>query len=338
VTADAMTAVRDGLRRAARAPVVLAGTFAVTLFVSLPLSLALEGMLSAHLGRSLMGEATLHAPNYEWWQEFLGQATGLGTTFVPSVLGFGAVLQDLSNLLDNAPLATTIAGVTAAWLVIWSFLSGGIIDRLARDRRTRAAGFFGASGAHLPAIARLGLAALVLYWFLFAVVHPWLLGDLFGRLTRETTVERRAFEGRLLLYGLFGILLLAVNTLIDYARIRIVVEDRRSALGALLAAGRFIQRHPGRVLTVYLANAVLFLLLIAAYAVAAPPATAPGWLILFVGELYIVLRHFLKLAFYASETSLFQAALAHAAYTAAPPLLWPESPAAESIVNAGRLP
>jgi hypothetical protein len=58
------------------------------------------------------------------------------------------------------------------------------------------------------------------------------------------------------------------------------------------------------------------------------------WLILVIGEVYIVLRHYLKLLFYASETVFFQGALAHAAYTAAPPLLWPDSPAAETIGNA----
>ena len=42
----------------------------------------------------------------------------------------------------------------------------------------------------------------------------------------------------------------------------------------------------------------------------------------------------MKLSFYASETSLFQRSLAHAGYTAAPEPRWPESPAAEAIVNA----
>jgi hypothetical protein len=43
---------------------------------------------------------------------------------------------------------------------------------------------------------------------------------------------------------------------------------------------------------------------------------------------------FLHLAAYASATVLFQSRLAHAEYTAAPPLVWPDSPAAEAIVNA----
>ena len=41
--------------------------------------------------------------NYEWWREFSAQATGLGTTFVPSITGFGAVLDNLSGLLDRTP-------------------------------------------------------------------------------------------------------------------------------------------------------------------------------------------------------------------------------------------
>jgi hypothetical protein len=57
------------------------------------------------------------------------------------------------------------------------------------------------------------------------------------------------------------------------------------------------------------------------------------WLTLAVGQLYIVGRHYVKLLFYSSEIALFQGALAHAGYTAAPPVVWPESPAAEAIVN-----
>ena len=48
---------------------------------------------------------------------------------------------------------------TAAWLVLWSFLSGGVIDRFARARRTRSHGFFGACGMHFWRLLRLGALA-----------------------------------------------------------------------------------------------------------------------------------------------------------------------------------
>ncbi|HSC25844.1 MAG TPA: hypothetical protein VLD67_01140 [Vicinamibacterales bacterium] len=335
----AAAALREGLRRVNRAPVVFAGMFAATLLVALPLSFVVRGTIAADLGDSLAAETAASGTNYDWWQEFSARASGLGTTFVPSIIGFGAVLDNLGNLLDNAPMGAPVAGAIAVWMVVWSFLSGGVLDRYARGRPTRAAGFFGACGAHFWRFLRLGVVAFATYYVLFGWVHGWLFDELYERLTRNLTVERTAFAIRLGCYLLFGALLVAVNLVLDYARARIVVEDRRSALGALVAAGRFVRRHPGA-LRLYLLNGGLFLVLIAAYALAAPGAAGPGWsmlLALAAGELYILARHYLKLLAYASQVVFFQGALAHADYTAAPALVWPDSPAAESIGNSSEL-
>ena len=50
-----------------------------------------------------------------------------------------------------------------------------------------------------------------------------------------------------------------------------------------------------------------------------------------LGQAYIVARLWVKLVFWAGETSLFQARLAHAGYTARPEPAWPDSPAADAI-------
>jgi hypothetical protein len=298
----------------------------------------MRSTIAAHLGSSLAADAAAAGTNDDWWQEFSAQASGLATTFIPTITGFGAVLQNLSNLLDNVRLTPVITAVTAVWLLLWSFLSGGIIDRFARARRTRSHGFFGACGMHVWRLLRLGIVALVVYAFLFGYVHEWVVADGYSRWTRDLTVERSAFAVRLACYALFGALLGACNLIIDYARIRIVVEDRRSALGGLLAGARFVRRHPAGALGLYGLNAVAFLGLVALYSLGtgAPRSGWSMWLVLGLGEAYILLRHYLKLLFYASETVFFQGALAHAAYTAAPPIVWPDSPAAEMIINADR--
>ena len=82
-------AFREGLRRVNAAPALLAGTFAVTLLVSLPLAYALEGMIAAHLDSSLAADAAAAGTNPEWWREFQAQATGLGTTFMLTVPPIG---------------------------------------------------------------------------------------------------------------------------------------------------------------------------------------------------------------------------------------------------------
>jgi hypothetical protein len=328
------SAWRDGVRRVNAAPMVLAGMYLLTLLVALPLSLALRGLIAAHLGDSLFADRLAAGTSYDWWQEFLAQASGLGTTFVPSIVGFGAVLDNLGGLLDNLPMATTIAGATGAWLVLWSFLSGGVLDRYARMRPTRTIGFFAACGTHFWRFLRIGLLSFLAYYTLFGFLHPWLFDDFYPWATRDMTVERSAFVVRVLCYLTFGTFLVVCNLVFDYARIRTVVEDRHSAIGAFVAGVRFVRRHPAT-LRLYLINGAGFILLALVYALVAPgaPSGLAIWIALALGQLYILLRHYVKLLFYASQVAYFQGSLAHASYTAAPPVVWPESPAAESIGN-----
>jgi hypothetical protein len=334
---SALSALRLGSARVNRSPLIVLGMFLVTLVIALPLSLALRGMLTAHLGQSLAADAAATGVNYEWWQEFSASASGLGTTFVPSIIGFAAVLQNLGGLFDNLPLATTIVGATIAWMTIWSFLSGGVIDRYARNRPTRAAGFFAAAGTHFWRFVRLAVVGWLVFAFLFSVLHPWLFDGLYQDLIRDLAVERLAFAMRVAGYVFFGLALLLCAMVFDFARVRIVVEDRRSAIGALAASVRFLRRHFWSVAGLYLLNGMLLAILLAAYAIAGRSAPGTGlqmWVVLACGELYILGRHYLKLLLYASQTALFQNALAHAEYTAAPTLVWPDSPAVEALTNA----
>jgi hypothetical protein len=326
-----LAAYRDGLRRVRSAPWVWAGTWAATLLLALPLALALREMIASHLGPSLAASRVAAGVDWDWWQEFSAQATGLGTTFAPTIVGGAAVLQNLSDLLDNRALATVMAGAVAAWLVLGSFLAGGILDRLARQRPVGASGFFAACGTHVWRLARLGVLAFAAYYALFAWVHGWLFDGLYPWLTRETTVERNALAVRVVLYVVFTALLVAVNLVIDYARVRLVIEDRRSAIFALTAGARFVWRHLRDTVALYLLNALGFLGLVAIYVLLAPGASWSAWLALLVGQVYIALRVAVKLGFYASQAACFQGALAHAEYVAGPAPEWPESPAVEAI-------
>jgi hypothetical protein len=332
-----MTIIRsylDGLRRVVRAPLVWCSAWLITLLLAVPLALLLRDMIAVHLGPSLAAASAAEGVNWEWWQEFQQQTTGLGKTFGPSVLGFASVLKHVSDLLDGAPLTPALAGLVGTWLVVWSFLSGGILDRYARDRATWASGFFAACGTHFFRFVRLGVLALPVYYALFAWVHAWLLDDLLGQLTRTLSEERTAFALTALVYSLFGLVLVGTTLVFDYARVRIIVEDRRSAIGALAAGGRFVRRHVWAVTGLFAVNAAGFLALAALYALVAPGAGGSGlsqWTGLAIAQAWIAARIGVKLTFYASAISLFQRMLAHAEYVATTVADWPESPAAEAI-------
>ena len=71
---SAFAAWREGARRVTRAPSILIGVWALTLLVSVPLALALRGMLAQHLGASMAADTAASGVNYDWMQEFSDQA------------------------------------------------------------------------------------------------------------------------------------------------------------------------------------------------------------------------------------------------------------------------
>jgi hypothetical protein len=220
------------------------------------------------------------------------------------VAGTVAVIWLLSLPLPDAPFDRS-AGLRAmlASVVIWSFAWGGILDRYARNRPTRGRGFFAACGAHFPAVFRLGLAMLLVD----------------AAIARAVGDDTRA------------VLAVAMGMVATFARIRIVVEDRRSACGATLGAMRFLWRNPAGIGLIVL-FAILQTIAVLAVAFTVDPDASGGWQRALVAA-SIVVPMILILLEHAAGVSLFQSRLAHASYTAAPPIAWPDSPAAEAITN-----
>lgn len=326
-----MGAFIDGVMRVKRAPWLVVGVWLSTLLVATPLALLLQDQLSAHLGASMVAQQAVDNVNFDWWNEFLAQTSGVGATFVPAIMGFAAVMKNLSTVADRDALPAVIAIAVALQMALSLFLAGGILDRLARDHQTGAGAFFSACGVYFGRFIRLGLIAASVYWLLFGPYHDWLFEVVYPSLIEDLTVERTAFFIRAGLYLAFAVPVLVVNMLIDYAKIRAVVEDRRSMIGALAASWRFVRRHPIAAWGLYKMNAMLFLIVIVVYYLAAPGASSPNAVAFAIGQLYIVLRVIVRLQFVASQTALFQSRLAHAGYVARPVPKWPDSPAAEAI-------
>lgn len=328
--AGPLQAFVDGLMRVKRAPWLVIGLWLSTLVLALPLSLALQGLLGAHLGDSMAARSAADGMNFDWWNEFLAQSSGVGQTFVPAILGFAAVLQNLSGVADAVGPPPAVVWVVVAQLMVSTFLVGGVLDRLARDHAIGAGAFFAACGVYFFRFLRLSVAAVGVYAFLFVTVHRWLFDGVYPRLLENLTVERTAFFYRLALYAVFGLLVMFANVVFDYAKVRAVVEDRRSMIGALTAGWRFVRRNLGATLGLYALNSLAFVAVLLFYFLAAPGATANA-LAFAIGQIFIVLRVVVRLQFMASQTALFQGRLAHAGYTARPVARWPDSPAAEAI-------
>lgn len=329
-----VSAWHDGIRRVNSAPAILAGVWALTLLVSVPMTAAMQGLLARHLDSSLAADTAASGVNYDWMQEFADQAAGLGVTFKPTIIGFGAVLDNLSAFLDDVERPVVIVAAASVYILLWIFVAGGIIDRYARDRPTRAIGFFAASGVFFFRFLRLGVVQWIVYAVVFRSIHALLFDRLYSRLIHDLSVERTAFAIRVALYLVFGAIIALCMTVFDYAKVRAIVEDRRSMLSALADAVRFVRRNAAAAATLFLANFGLFLVVVAAYAFVVPAMRGTGvpmWIAFMVGQIYLVARLWVKLVFWASETALFQSRLAHVGYVNRPEPTWPESPQAEQI-------
>jgi hypothetical protein len=324
---------RDGIARVWRAPAALAGVWALTVLVSVPLAAAMRDAIHTHLGDSLAADTAASGVNHDWMQEFGADATGLATTFKPAVIGFAAVVDNLSAFLDTDSRPIVIIATVAVYLALWIFLAGGIIDRVARNHATGAHGFFAVCGVFFFRFLRLAVLMGIAYGLIFRYLHPWLFDTWYPRITHDIAVERTAFLIRVALYAVFGMALGACNLVFDYAKVRAVVEDRRSMIGATVAAIRFIRQNPATI-ALYMVDLALFLIVLAIYAVVAPGAGGAGWsmwIAFAIGQAYVIARLWVKLVFWAGEAALFQGRLAHAGYVAAPKPVWPDSPMVEAI-------
>jgi hypothetical protein len=322
--AKVFAAFADGWGRVLRAPAILFGVFAVTWLVAFPAGRLMDQSPAA----SLQGRAA----------SVDDQATGFDRTFTPTLTGADRFVRDARVFVADGTLRVPLAAAAATTLLVWTFLLGGVLDRYARRRPTRTQAFFGASGVFFFRFLRLGAVAAVGYYLLFGVIFRSVFPAPFSFETGDAAAG--AGRSTALLMPLYAVFLLAAafwSAVLDYARIRAVVEDRRSMLGALLAGWRFVTLHPLKSFGLYLLNAASFGALVWAGSLAFNDAGGPpdaGLAAFAAGNAYLLARMALRLVFFASQTAFFQRSLAHAEYTAAPTPLWPESPAAEEIVNA----
>lgn len=239
-------------------------------------------------------QAAFSATTAAWAAEQPGLSSSRADAVLHTLLGFGRTLA-------------------APYLLFWVVLTGGLIDRLARGRPVGTAHFCTICGAFMLRFVRLGILVAVAYFLLFRFIRPQV----------SSQVELFAFLAGLAL----------VNLVADFAKVRAVVEDRRSMLGALLASMRFIRTRPirtGGLFALHLAVGAGILIL---WPLVMPPSVESFWVALGLAGLYLLVVLVARMALIASEVALFQRELAHASYTAMPEPVWPDSPAVEAIHN-----
>jgi len=330
-----MRALVDGLRTLCRSlrliPVLFAANLALAALLAVPLGLALERDLRNTDAAARMTSGF----DYDWWSEWSQRQTGYARHLSPELLGLGFAAKNLELLIKGHLPLGLFAGIVAngprtpgapdrsldplvlglglvSWLVQLC-LTGGVLGVFrAPQGRFTMRGLLHGAGFYAGRLIRVGLLALLAAGFAFVLWAP--VSRFAERLAKEAVSETTALAFSFARYGLLLLALGFVHMASSYAKVILVVEDRESALLALLSGVALAMRNLGSAVTQYLGVAVVGGGLLALFglidSVFEPTGFRTG-LVFFLGaEAFVASRIGLRLWLLASQVALHRRASA----------------------------
>ena len=122
-------ALVEGFNRILRAGKIILWVYLFSFFLVLGPTLIVSEVIEESLGQSLISEDLSAGFNDAWYREFRSAAKGFGESFRFSIVGVGAILDGVDGFLSGKIFQETLAVFCLGilYLVIWIFLSGGVL-------------------------------------------------------------------------------------------------------------------------------------------------------------------------------------------------------------------
>jgi len=277
-------AIRTGLARAGRLWGLVLMLLLVNLFAAALLAVPLAGALEDDLANRGAADRMLYGFDFPWWAAWADAHPG--TTFSPEILGTGFAFKNIDLLLRGqlpaglflsrerdrlgvrlaAGFDPTVSALGALYLLVQVFLAGGVLGALRAPRpEWTVRGVLHGAGFYFGRLFRLAVLVLLVDALLFALYGP--LARWADDQAREAVSERTAMAWLLGRHAALLLALLAVNMVSSYARVLVVLEERSSALLALLSAAALCVGNFVRTFGHVLAMALLQVAVLAAWAV-----------------------------------------------------------------------
>jgi len=257
-------------------------------------------------------------PIYRGIQRFTGHS------LMGRELARGFPVDWLTDFAVNSPgsfdrYALVIVCMGFVSLALNSILAGGVLAHFKEpDLKYSLADFFRHAGRYAWRLLRLLVIGLICYWIVFKLLNEK-LGHWVGRSTGDWGDDRSVFCARLAVSLLVVVSLGFVNLVIDYARVRLVLEEGTGAIQAFLASLGFSLGRLRRALGVYVVPSCLGLALLGVYRLLFPwgflnaniaggshihvPLALAGLFV--VQQLVMFARYWFRVATWASEWSYY---------------------------------
>ena len=257
-------------------------------------------------------------PIYRGIQQFTGYS------LMGRELARGFPVEWLTDFAVNSPgsfdrYATVIVCMGFVSLVLNSILAGGVLARFkAPGLKYSLADFFRHTGRYAWRLLRLLVIGLICYWIVFKLLNQ-MLGQGVGRWTGNWGDDRSVFCVRLAVSLLVVAGLGFINLVMDYARVRLVLEEGTGAIQAFLASLGFSLGRLRSAIGVYAVPSCIGLAILGVYRLLFPWETINSNIaggsqireslalvsLLVVQQLVMFARYWFRVATWASEWSYY---------------------------------
>lgn len=247
-----------------------------------------------------------------------------GLSLMDRGLARGFPVDWLTDFAINSPgsfdrYALMIVSMGFLSLALNSILAGGVLAHFkAPDLKYSVSDFCKHTGHYAWRLLRLVVIGLICYWIVFKLLNE-LLGQWVDRSTSNWADDRLVFWARLAVSLLVVAGLGFVNLVIDFARVRLVMEEGTGAIQAFLASMGFSLGRLRKAIGVYVVPTCIGLALLGVYRLLLPwgffnSNIAGGsqirlWLALaglfVIQQLAMFARYWFRVATWASEWSFY---------------------------------
>jgi len=326
-----LQALSMGLYRTSRSKRIILFAWFINVMLTLFVVLPMFNQLNTSIRETVKEEELVQHMDENWYRTFKfdTQNSEIAQLLDTSIFGAGPFLHHFDGMLQGKvvvaagnllyDLLTTFRLRTSSLdiltllallsMLINTYLAGGFISAYAGDYPVRISEFLMDGARYFGRFFRISLIAFLGYYLLFSVVVST-INDFIGMLTFSESSEWIPFLYYQIKHVLVLIALGLMMMCVDYARIRLVLEDRYSAVGALGAGIKFVFGHFFKAALLYFMLCLTGLLLILACVFIEKIFPQTNFWTIFavfvLQQLYTIGRMWVHAGFFASQMVFFQ--------------------------------
>jgi hypothetical protein len=321
-------AFTQGFQKVGRSKRLVFFVWFINFALAMLLALPMRNQLESYIGPTVQEEQLLRKWDNNWYQTFRMdfEKSQIARMLGYSILGIAPFVTNLDGILGGTGVRTiggffidlftkfdfSSVGILSLLLLLYTLLStyfaAGFISAYSEESAFTLKEFLSKGATYFGRFFRLFILSLIFFSLFFALMN--MINQGISSMTTNSPSEMTPFVWYLARNILFFFLLAVFLMWFDYAKIRLVVDNRWSALGAFGTGVKFTFKNFGKTFPLVILLTLLGVVLMALFGVLEHMIPQTGyWTVLVVfllEQVYMFFRVWIKATFYGTQTVLFQ--------------------------------